>query len=454
MFRFTPLARTFTVFALLWGGNQTMAQSVWTARDSNTESSIGGVTYGGGQFVAVGDPGTVLTSPDGETWTVRDPGTTDSLRGIAYGNGLFVATGTGGLILTSPDGITWTSRDGRTTKNLSGVTYGNGRFVAVGGSGTVRYSTDGVTWELGLSGTTAALQGVGFGAGKFVAGGSSGTIIHSNDGQIWTAASSGTFSFDYFFSATGLNGTHVAVGSNGAILRSTDGGATWTRPAPVDTPAFTRLRSVTHDGNRFIAVGDPLDEDGEPGKVLISADGANWTVTDVPSDAFFNGIALGAQTFVIVGSETGNPAEGLILSSPLDLPPSLSFADWQQAEFTAAELADPLISGPEADPDCNGVPNFVEYALGQSPKDPTNTTAAPKIEHSPGGGAVLTLMRPADRVGAVAYSICYSADLTQWFPLGATEQVESEAAGIQTVTFSDPASSEARRFYKLVVTEL
>ena len=133
MFRFTPLARTFTVFALLWGGNQTMAQSVWTARDSNTESSIGGVTYGGGQFVAVGDPGTVLTSPDGETWMVRDPGTTDSLRGIAYGNGLFVATGTGGLILTSPDGITWTSRDGRTTKNLSGVTYGNGRFVAVGG---------------------------------------------------------------------------------------------------------------------------------------------------------------------------------------------------------------------------------------------------------------------------------------------------------------------------------
>jgi hypothetical protein len=52
--------------------------------------------------VAVGYPGTILTSPDGETWTQRTSGTTVGLYGVAYGNGTFVAVGEGGTILTSP----------------------------------------------------------------------------------------------------------------------------------------------------------------------------------------------------------------------------------------------------------------------------------------------------------------------------------------------------------------
>jgi hypothetical protein len=52
--------------------------------------------------VAVGSGGTILTSPDGVKWTRRTSGTNNLLYGVTYGNGLFVAVGDRGTILTSP----------------------------------------------------------------------------------------------------------------------------------------------------------------------------------------------------------------------------------------------------------------------------------------------------------------------------------------------------------------
>jgi hypothetical protein len=78
------------------------------------------VTYGNGLFVAVGDGGAILTSPDGVTWTPRTSGTSNTLFGVTYGNGLFVAVGDGGAILTSPDGVNWTPRtSGRATRSTA-----------------------------------------------------------------------------------------------------------------------------------------------------------------------------------------------------------------------------------------------------------------------------------------------------------------------------------------------
>jgi hypothetical protein len=74
----------------------------WTQRTSGTSNWLNGVAYGNGLFVAVGDGGTILTSPDGVSWTQRTSGTSNQLNGVAYGNGLFVAVGWDGTILTSP----------------------------------------------------------------------------------------------------------------------------------------------------------------------------------------------------------------------------------------------------------------------------------------------------------------------------------------------------------------
>jgi len=59
------------------------------------------VTYGNGMFVAVGNAGKLLTSPDGVTWTARDSGTGQPLFGVAYGHGTFVAVGYNGTIIQS-----------------------------------------------------------------------------------------------------------------------------------------------------------------------------------------------------------------------------------------------------------------------------------------------------------------------------------------------------------------
>ena len=111
-----------------------------------------------GLFVAVGDIGTILTSPDGITWTSRTSGVSVVLSGVTYSEslGLFVAVGGSGTILTSPDGITWTSRTSGVSTDLRGTVYSEplGLFVAVGGNRIILTSSDGVTWTSRSSGVS------------------------------------------------------------------------------------------------------------------------------------------------------------------------------------------------------------------------------------------------------------------------------------------------------------
>ena len=107
----------------------------WTMRNpSPTRNNLNGVTYAGETFVAVGDGGTILTSPDGAAWTHRVSGTSAAVEWVTYASGTFVAVGVGGTILTSPDAVAWTPRTSGTSNDLYGVTYASSTFVAVGGA--------------------------------------------------------------------------------------------------------------------------------------------------------------------------------------------------------------------------------------------------------------------------------------------------------------------------------
>ena len=112
----------------------------------NPLSSLGHslrISYGNGIFIAVGEPGTLLTSSDGATWRERSSGTNQSIHDIAYGSSAFVAVGEGGTILSSPDGVIWTWRNSGTGYDLNGVGYGQNTFVAVGDAGVILTSPDG-----------------------------------------------------------------------------------------------------------------------------------------------------------------------------------------------------------------------------------------------------------------------------------------------------------------------
>jgi len=187
-----------------------------------------------GLFVAVGDNGTILTSPDGTTWTQRTStpgpfGARVHFYDVTYGNGLFVTVGgDNGTILTSPDGTTWAKRNSGTSNDLYGLTYGNGLFVAVGDNGTILTSPDGTTWAKRNSGTSEEFLGVTYGNGIFLTIGLDGNILISPDGTTWTEGSyENSYSYGFFKAATYGNGLFVTVSKNGAIQTSPDG-TTWT----------------------------------------------------------------------------------------------------------------------------------------------------------------------------------------------------------------------------------
>jgi hypothetical protein len=129
----------------------------WTVSNSDTTYWYSSVTYANGQFVAVGNQmvttgmgtyiavlGASFTSTDGTTWSQKH------LMGsfyftplsVTYGNGQYVAVG-GDSVFTSSDGATWAIKYSGTTNNLTSVTYGNNQFIAIGDSGTVLTSSNG-----------------------------------------------------------------------------------------------------------------------------------------------------------------------------------------------------------------------------------------------------------------------------------------------------------------------
>jgi hypothetical protein len=88
-----------------------------------------------------------------------------------------------------------------------------------------------------------------------------------------------------------------------------------------------------------------------------------------------------------------------------------TLADWRVQQFSAEQLANVAISGPNADPDGDGLPNQLEYGFGQSPTL-TSANAAPVLSIQ-SGALALTYTRRND-VTDLTYAVEVSSDLTTW----------------------------------------
>lgn len=230
--------------------------AVWTSSGGSTwgpnlvpSNKLYGVTFGNGLFVAVGEQGSILTSPNGIDWTpLQDSGTSNNLWGVAYGNGRFVAVGED-IILTSTNGTSW-DQIYPSGYFLYGVTYGGGKFVAVGENGTIVTSLNAFDWELqNYSGPN--LRGVDYGNGRFVAVGDQGTIVTSSDGGItWTQENSGTYS--NLWDVAHRNCLFVAVGNGGTIRTKIPWWGLW-KSQSSGTPL--PLYGVTYGNGQFVVVG-------------------------------------------------------------------------------------------------------------------------------------------------------------------------------------------------------
>jgi hypothetical protein len=184
-----------------------------------------------------------------------------------------------------------------------------------------------------------------------------------------------------------------------------------------------------------------------------------------PLDLAFSNVTPGTRFFLIPGVITARAFYGTNSPYGVDRMVLADFATpfdlWRLDRFSAAELADSSVSGPGADPDGNGLPNLVEFALGVGhgaipPGSlpviliPTNSITPPSI-----------IVRRPVPLGPLQIRVRASEDLTFWrdHVVGSQSTVFTQSSlveqgGFQTFTLLyRPILSPVRRWFVQLLIE-
>ena len=193
------------------------------------------------------------------------------------GKSMIVGVGSWGLRARSQEGAPFVICRNPSTGNdhspdlLRDVGYGDGVFVAVGGDANamVMRSLDAVHWQEDLHPTAGCSDSYPSSCNNWMGG----VAYH--------------------------HGVWLAGGGNGALMRSKDGGLTWSGVHPKPTP--TPIRHMAGGSGRFVAGGDS-------GAVFVTSDdGDSWQRFDLwTSQSQGMRIAHGAGSFIAWGTWYNN----------------------------------------------------------------------------------------------------------------------------------------------------
>jgi hypothetical protein len=364
-----PLSYVFSVlfvsFGLFFGfGKHGFGQSHWEVKPSNANASLNAIAFGNGLFVAVGDNGIIVTSPDGDVWTPRVSGTTDRLPAIVFGNGRFVAprANRGLPGITSTDGINWapisvTNSSGAPAESgaWDGIAFGNGRFLAVGSDGNnsteIMASANGTAFQTveyarypAPNYLIAGLKSVIFFDGQYYAGTAYDGIFASPDGIAWKARWDwgGAYGSVPAIGTDGKSRISVVADSYDFPTFSVDAGHTFQRAnRPVDH-YHTRsnvIRAMARGAGFFVGVD-------ESSGIWTSERGEYWLSRGYVSDAGegFRGIVFdGTDRFVAVGSAAAGGQALVAVAAADPAPPA-------PPGYTVYRLSDPSNGGFNGEP--------------------------------------------------------------------------------------------------------
>lgn len=295
----------------------------WKTGYMGTRERIISVAYGRDLFTAVAQSGAILASPDGLTWTIVTETGAPRATGpnIAYGNGRFLvpgyqsgANGTEYLLMTSFDGIEWTASYHGGTHN--DITFCGGLFVGVGRISEYAYppgaavlvSKDGVAaWWTDRSVITTpaspAIKAAVCSADGLFAIASNGTVFKSSDLISWTIVAPNIVNLNLATVAAGA-GLFATVGTdtngNGKIFM-TDASGVWTEIA---TNIQGALTGIAYGSAGFVAIGGN-------GALLRSADGTSWQAINPGHTNLSGRVAYGNGVFVIAGSGIHSSSDGI-----------------------------------------------------------------------------------------------------------------------------------------------
>jgi hypothetical protein len=127
--------------------------------------------------------------------------------------------------------------------------------------------------------------------------------------------------------------------------------------------------------------------------------------------------------------------------------PSLSpYSQWKSINFTPLEAVNPLISGPDADPDMDGVKNLLEFAFGLNPK--SGASVQVPVAQVMGGNLVISFTQPPGVSG-----IIYSAEWSPTLAPPVWQNVPDTGVGANHI-FSVPIGANPTGFMRVKVTLL
>lgn len=209
-------------------------------------------------------------------------------------------------------------------------------------------------------------------------------------------------------------------------------------------------------------------EDGDAGQPLAFALVANSDPALVTA-ATISGARLDLTAAPTQGSATlalrATDSTGRSATATLTVAVELTtFAAWQHRHFGAAELADPALEplrwGAEADPDADGRPNLLEYALASSPLAADSPALAPLTLVLDESGRLVARYRLAKDLATdptVAVVIESTTDLASpgsWVPLDVPETLHADLGDAELRDALLPADAAPRRFVRLTVARL
>ena len=231
-------------------------------------------------------------------------------------------------------------------------------------------------------------------------------------------------------------GRSLVIASNAAAFKmryGTDPAGSFANGTRLSN-AGERLKLVTTSG---VVIFEMVWDDQDPWPT--KADGAGRSLTLL---APFSG-----------SDGTGPDQWRAGIPTPLEVASSLPFSEWQTDYFTTGELANTAVSGPNADPDHDGLENLVEYLTVSPPRTPS---PGPISITTPSAGLIrFEWSRRADATGFVT-ALELSGDLQSWI-------AATSASGVQNSTLptgsgrvlhrSDRANPGLAGYARLVVRD-
>lgn len=205
---------------------------------------------------------------------------------------------------------------------------------------------------------------------------SAGTLGGSGANRTFTPAANFTGSASFTFTASDEDGGTSSPATVSINVTAVNDAPTLAAISPVTVNRNSSGGTVNLTG---ISAG-PADEASQ--SLIVTATSSDPSVVPNPSVNYSSG-STGTLSFAPAANQTGIVTitvtvkdNGGTANTGIDTATRtfditvrpFSYDAWKEGNFTVAELADPAISGPDANPDGDARVNAWEYALGTAPK--------------------------------------------------------------------------------------